>query len=160
MSIVIFSAAEIVTELTQLGISHVVWVPDSDLGQWEAAFEASPIELVRVCREGEAWPLAAGLIVGGQKPVVAIQTTGLFESGDAMRNIIHDMDVPVFAIIGARNWLNKSSKDSAKKYAEPILNAWDLDYVTIDSPLDRLRLQEHYRRCETENRPGAILLAE
>jgi len=157
---VIFSGLEIVTELKQLGISHVVWVPDSDLGQWETDLESSPIELLRVCREGEAWPLAAGLIVGGKSPIVAIQTTGLFESGDAMRNVVHDLRVPVFAMIGARNWLNSSSKDSAKKFAEPILKAWDVDFVTIETESERLRLQEHYRRCQANNKPGAILLAE
>ena len=46
----IFSGAEIVTELTQLGISHVVWVPDSDLGEWEADLESSPIELLKFRR--------------------------------------------------------------------------------------------------------------
>ena len=156
----IFSGKEIVTELTQLGISHVVWVPDSDLGQWETDLETSPMELLRVCREGEAWPLAAGLIVGGKSPIVAIQTTGLFESGDAMRNIVHDLRVPVFAIIGARNLLNAASNDSAKLFAKPLLKAWDVNFVTIETESDCPKLQEHYRRCQAEYKPGAILLAE
>lgn len=156
----IFTGPEIVTELTQLGISHLIWVPDTDLGQWESDLDSSAIELVRVCREGEAWPLAAGLIVGGKTPIVAIQTTGLFESGDAMRNVVHELRLPVFAIIGARNWLNSGSNDSAKKFAEPILKAWDVDFATIEIESDRPRLQEHYRHCQANNKPGAILLAE
>jgi sulfopyruvate decarboxylase TPP-binding subunit len=157
---VIFSGTQIVAELTQLGISHVVWVPDSDLGQWEAELESGPIELIRVCREGEAWPLAAGLMVGGKSPMVAIQTTGLFESGDAMRNVVHDMGLPVFAIIGARNWLNHDSKDSAKIFAEPILKAWGVNFVTIATASDRPKLREHYGLCQADNKPGAVLLAE
>ena len=156
----IFSGAEIVTELTQLNISHVVWVPDSDLGQWESDLENSAIDLVRVCREGEAWPLAAGLLIGGKTPLVAIQTTGLFESGDAFRNVVYDLGVPVFAIIGARNWLNNSSADSAKTFAEPILKAWQVDYRIVAAPADRPKLQEHYRQCRAARRPGAVLLAE
>ena len=156
----IFSGPEIVTELTQLGISHVIWIPDSDLGRWEADLEASSVELVRVCREGEAWPLAAGLLVGGKTPLIMIQTTGLFESGDALRNVIHDLRLPVFAIIGARNYLNADSKDSAKTFGEPILKTWDIDYLVVASPSDRPKLREHYVRCRAENRPGAILLAE
>ena len=156
----IFSGTEIVAELTQIGISHVVWIPDSDLGQWESAIEASELDLIRVCREGEAWPLAAGLWLGGASPVIAIQTTGLFESGDAMRNIVHDMQIPVFAIIGARNWLNENSKDSAKTFAQPILDAWNLNYVKVESKSDRPKLAEHYQRCKKQKEPGAILLAE
>lgn len=156
----IFSGTEIVTEFTRLRISHVVWIPDSDIGRWESDLDASSIELIRVCREGEAWPLAAGLIVGGQSPIVLIQTTGLFESGDALRNVVHDLKIPVFAIIGARNWLNDASKDSAKHYTKPIMDAWGIDYVIIESETHRGRLRQHYQRCQAESRPGAVLLAE
>jgi sulfopyruvate decarboxylase subunit alpha len=157
---VIFSGNEIVAELTRLGISHVVWIPDSDLGQWESAIESSAIELVRVCREGEAWPLAAGLWVGGQHPIVAMQTTGLFESGDALRNVVHDLGMPVFAIIGARSWLTSGSQDSARIYGEPILRAWRIDYVLIESKADRLRLRSHYKGCQAARKPGIVLLGE
>jgi hypothetical protein len=70
------------------------------------------------------------------------------------------MRLPVFAIIGARNWLNSDSKDSAKIFAEPILKAWDIHFVTIETESDRPKLQEHYRLCQANKKPGAILLAE
>lgn len=156
-----YSPAEIVTELTILGVSHVVWVPDSMIGRWEKALDASPeIELVRVCREGEAWPLAAGLLVGGKSPLVMMQTTGLFESGDAMRNAVFDMQLPVFALIGARNWLNATSNDSARRYTEPILRAWSLDYVVVEKRDDKLKLAEHYEKCQKAHKPGFVILAE
>lgn len=156
----IFSENEIVTELTQLNITHVIWIPDSDLGQWESALESSPIKLIRVCREGEAWPLAAGLLVGGQHPIVVMQTTGLFESGDALRNVVHDLKMPIFAIVGARNWLTHDSQDSAKKFGEPILRAWEIDYVIVDSKAHRSQLQFHYRQCQAAQKPGIVLVAE
>ena len=60
-----FSGEEIVATLESMQVSHVVWLPDSTLGTWESELEASQsLQLVRVCREGEAWPLAAGLLVG------------------------------------------------------------------------------------------------
>src|SRR5688572_2400148 len=110
-----FSGSEIVALFEGLGITHVVWVPDSAMGTWEAALEASrQIRLIRVCREGEAWPLAAGLLLGGRTPLVVMQTTGLFESGDALRNALFDLKLPVFALIGVRNGLVPASRDSAK----------------------------------------------
>jgi len=57
------------------------------------------LTLLRVCREGEAWPLAAGLHLGGQSPLVIMQVTGLFESGDALRNVLFDLKLPIFAIL-------------------------------------------------------------
>ena len=61
--------------------------PDSTIGQWQQAIEhRGRTRVVRVCREGEAWEVAAGLHLGGATPIVMIQCTGLFESGDALRN--------------------------------------------------------------------------
>jgi sulfopyruvate decarboxylase subunit alpha len=156
-----FSGLEILAALTDAGITHVVWVPDSTVGRWEAALESSPLlRLIRVCREGEAWPLAAGLHWGGQTPLVIMQSTGLFESGDALRNVLFDLNVPIFALIGIRNALVAESRDSAKTFAEPILSAWGIDYVWIRTPEDDPRLAQHFRACRAAGRPGAALLAE
>ena len=156
-----FTGPEIVATLEALAVTHVIWLPDSTLGTWEEAIEgAGQLNLVRVCREGEAWPLAAGLQVGGQSPVVMMQTTGFYESGDAMRNVLKDLRVPVFAIIGVRNWLIPSSNDSAKVFAEPIVEAWGLQPVWIDCDEHKSRLADHYRRTRELAEPGIVLMAE
>lgn len=156
-----FTGNEIVATLETLGVTEVVWVPDSLLAQWETALEQSiRVRLVRVCREGEAWPLAAGLHLGGRRPVVMMQTTGLFESGDGLRNALYDFNLPLFAVIGARSWLTENSTDSARRFAEPVLRAWDMDYRIIEHPAEKPRLAEHYRDCQKSGRPGAVLVAE
>ena len=156
-----FPADEITSTLEKLGVTHIIWVPDSYIGAWEEDFERSEqLNLVRVCREGEAWPLAAGLQLGGKVPVVVIQSTGIFESGDAYRNIIFDLKVPIFAIIGARNWLTEGSKDSAKHYIRPIMDAWNFDYVMVEDESHRGRLEEHYLACQQAGKPGAVVVAE
>lgn len=152
---------DIVETCEQLGVTHVVWLPDSETGLWEAALEASArLRLVRVCREGEAWPLAAGLLIGGQLPLIVMQTTGLFESGDALRNVVFDLQLPVYALVGVRNARNTASTDSAKRCAEPLVQAWGLDYVWLRSQGDLPILMEHVRNCRTASRAGIALLAE
>jgi sulfopyruvate decarboxylase TPP-binding subunit len=156
-----FTGEEITAALHQLGVTDVVWVPDSLLAQWEPALETSPrLRLVRVCREGEAWPLAAGLQLGGRSPLVMMQTTGLFESGDGLRNAIYDFRLPLFAVVGARSWLVKNSTDSARRFAEPVLKAWGLDYRIIERAEDKPLLVEHCLACRAARRPGAVLVAE
>ena len=156
-----FTGDEIVSTLAELGITHVVWVPDSAIGPWEEALERSKrLRLIRVCREGEAWPLAAGLLLGGHWPLVVMQTTGLFESGDALRNVLFDLNLPLLALIGVRNWLVPESRDSAKRFAEPILQAWGIDRVWIESPANKPKLAEYFRSCRQKRRPGMALLAE
>ncbi|HEX3727056.1 MAG TPA: hypothetical protein VHV08_12465, partial [Pirellulales bacterium] len=99
-----FPAHDLVEALVGLGITHVVWLPDSAIGLWESALDgSSAIELLRVCREGEAWAVAAGLYLGGKWPLVVIQNTGLFESGDALRNVLFDLRLPILALIGYRS---------------------------------------------------------
>jgi sulfopyruvate decarboxylase subunit alpha len=156
-----FSGPEIAAALEELGVTHVVWVPDSTTGPWEPALESSRrLTLVRVCREGEAWPLAAGLLLGGKTPIVMMQTTGLFESGDALRNVLFDLKLPVFAILGVRNALVEDSCDSALLYAEPIIQAWNLNCLWIREPADKRLLGEHFSACRSDRCAGALLLAE
>jgi sulfopyruvate decarboxylase TPP-binding subunit len=147
--------------VSQLGTTHVVWLPDTALGQWEEALEKSAsFDLLRVCREGEAWPLAAGLYLGGKSPLVMMQTTGLFESGDALRNVLFDLGIPLFALIGYRSYLVEDSPDTAKKFAEPILDAWGLRYELIQGSEDLPKLADHIRVCRTDGVPGVGLIAE
>ena len=147
--------------IASLGVTHVVWLPDSTLGPWETALtDSTQVELVRVCREGEIWPLAAGLYLGGQTPLVMMQSTGLFESGDALRNILFDLGLPLFALIGYRSFLVEESADTAKKFLEPILAAWGLDHTLIRDSEDLPRLAEFYQSCCRASRPGVALLAE
>ena len=158
-----YSPDEIVATFTELGITHVVWLPDTTLGQWDQTLRtAAGIELVPVCREGEAWALAAGLHLGGAKPIVVIQCTGLFESGDALRNVAHDYRLPIFGLVGYRSYLNAESLpgDTCLKFTEPILDAWALDTVFIDAPEKKPLLAEHFRACEAKGVPGIALMAE
>ncbi|MBI2823124.1 MAG: hypothetical protein HYX69_00370 [Planctomycetia bacterium] len=157
----ILPAHEIVSTAEGLGISHVVWLPDSALGPWESELLGSrKLSLVRVCREGEAWTIAAGLQLGGKRPLVVIQCTGMFESGDALRNVLFDLRLPLFAVIGYRGFLVPGSTDSARHYTEPVLKAWGIDYVLIDSPKAAPKLAEHYRACQAAGRAGVALVAE
>ncbi len=150
--------------LEECGITHVIWLPDSVLGQWEQALSARPTpRLIRVCREGEAFALAAGLILGGKKPIVLIQCTGLFEAGDALRNAVHDLKLPIFLVVGVRSYYahrQGKTADSCPVFTEPILRAWQIPYVVLEERHSAADLAAAYRQAQAENRVGAVLLAE
>ncbi len=156
-----FSGEAIAAAIAELGVTHVVWLPDSALGPWEAALESSPaFKLVRVCREGEAWAIAAGLQLGGQRPLVIMQTTGLYESGDALRNVLFDLKLPIYAMVGHRSYMVPNTPDTATKFAEPILRAWGLDYVLLAAASELPNFAEHFRACAAADKPGVALVAE
>src|SRR5438132_10393367 len=120
----------VVAALKECGITHVVWIPDSELGTWEPALRAEPgLSLIRVCREGEAVAVAAGLLLGGRRPIVLIQCTGLFEAGDALRNAVHDLKLPLFLVIGLPRYYahqQGTPRHTCPIFAEPVLRAWQI----------------------------------
>ena len=89
-----------------------------------------------------------------------IQNTGLFESGDALRNVLFDLRLPLYAIIGYRSYLVPDSPDTAKRFTEPVLQAWGLDHILLERRESLAELAAHYRACQSAGRPGVALLAE
>lgn len=154
----------VVAVLRQLGFSHVIWIPDSELGKWESSFLATqPPHLLRVTREAEAFGIAAGLIIGGQRPLVVIQCTGLFDAGDALRNVVHDLKLPVIALIGARgqlaHWRGQSS-DTCPLFTEPIIQAWQLPYSVLSIEDGTAGFQRELSAALDEKKPRLLILPE
>ncbi len=154
----------VVAALTGCGVTHVVWIPDSVVGAWEDALSAAPdLTLIRVCREGEAIAVAAGLLLGGKRPLVVMQCTGLFDAGDALRNFVHELKLPLFFLIGVRSYhahQQGQSSDTCPIFTEPILRAWQLPYVVLETHHTGADLAAAYRQAQAEDRAGAVLLAE
>ena len=154
----------LVVALKGCGVSDVVWIPDSELGRWDPALRADPdLRLIRVCREGEAFAVAAGLLLGGRKPIVLIQCTGLFEAGDSLRNFVHDLKLPLFFLVGVRSWFahNKGmGTDTCPLFTEPILRAWQIPYLLLGGDSTAEDVANAYRQALAEKRAGAVLLPE
>jgi sulfopyruvate decarboxylase TPP-binding subunit len=118
--------------------------------------------VVRVCREGEAWAVAGGLHLGGATPLVMIQCTGLFESGDALRNIVHDWKLPIYAIVGYRSYLNQENLpgDTCLVFTEPILEAWKINSQLFTKPDQLAEIRAHALSCRAAGTAGVALIAE
>jgi sulfopyruvate decarboxylase TPP-binding subunit len=156
------SGEQVASLFSELGVTHVVTVPDSTIGKWGDAIARTGIRLVRVCREGEAWAVAGGLHLGGARPLVLIQCTGLFESGDSLRNIVHDWKLPIFSVIGYRSYLNQDTLpgDTCLAFTEPVLDAWKIDWKLVTKPEQIDVIREHYTACRAAQRAGAVVVAE
>src|SRR5436190_2978041 len=148
--------------LIDLQFTHVMTVPDSATGPWGEAITRAGIHVVRVCREGEAWAVAGGLHLGGATPLVMIQCTGLFESGDALRNIVHDWKLPIYAIVGYRSYLNQENLpgDTCLVFTEPILEAWKINSQLFTKPDQLAEIRAHALSCRAAGKAGVALIAE
>ncbi len=155
---------EIAPALEAAGFTHLVWIPDSHLGTWEPALQKTRLIPIRVCREGEAVGVAVGLILGGARPLVAIQCTGFFEAGDAIRNAAHDLKLPLKLIIGVRGEraleAGKGS-DNCPHFAERVVLAWELPHRRFDPvEADTAQLAAELKSLVDQPTPAAILWAE
>src|ERR1700693_5071495 len=149
----------VVAALKDCGVTHVIWIPDSELGTWESALAELP--LIRVCREGEAFAVAAGLHLGGQQPIVLLQCTGLFEAGDALRNVLHDLKLPLFFVVGVRSYYahkQGATSDTCPVYTEPILKAWGLPYTVLQRGNTLADLEKAYQKAQADRRAAVVLL--
>ena len=159
----VLSGTQAVELFRRMDVTHVVYLPDSTLGRWDGALRgAGTPTLVPVCREGEAWAVAGGLWLGGARPLIVMQCTGLFESGDSLRNFVHEWTMPLFAIIGYRSFLNRSAlpEDACLRFTEPVLSAWALETVFVERPDQVDDIVAHYQACRRADTAGAVLLAE
>lgn len=154
------SPRSLVQELVRNGFTHVVWLPDSETGfLYQELLQEKRLSLVPICREGEAVAIAAGLWVGGARPVVVIQNTGLIESGDSLRGLGIDVRLPLVMLIGYRGWTRHGvTTDSAARLTEPTLHAWGVDYYLIESDFDLPRISLAREQAERDSRPVAVLV--
>jgi sulfopyruvate decarboxylase TPP-binding subunit len=155
-------AATVLDELARCGVTHVVWLPDSETGYMYEAMRTSPLTLVPVCREGESMAIAAGLTMGGKRPVVLIQSTGFYESGDSVRGLCLDLNLPLLLMIGYRGYPGRGRPpaDSAARFLEPILDTWGIPHDTVDSDSTCHFISEAFQQARTTSHPVAVLMGK
>ena len=149
-----------IEELKKNNFTHVVWLPDSETNfMYQLLTNEPTLDLVPVCREGETMAIAAGLWVGGMKPVGLIQNTGIFESGDSIRGLGLDINQPLVMLVGYRGWSRHGiTTDSAARFIEHILHAWGISYYLIETDDDAGRITSALEEAERTNKPVAVLV--
>ena len=154
------SADGVVRTLKELGFTHVVWLPDSEANfMYQVLSRDSQLKLVQVCREAETMAIAVGLMMGGKQPACLIQNTGLMESGDSLRGLVLDLEIPMLIMVGYRGWRGGAPmSDSAGHFLEPILDAWGVKHYLIESDADLSRIGEAWKEAQATSGPVAVLI--
>ena len=156
------SPETVLEEMKKNGVTHVVWLPDSETNWLYLLMQAEPSpHLIAVSREGMAFPTAAGLAVGGKTPIILIQNTGLMESGDSLRGWALGMNIPVVLMVGYRGWTRHGiTQDTAATYTERFLNAFGINYYLVESNADASRISVAFAEAKKTKRPVAVLVGD
>lgn len=82
----------------------VVYVPDNPLSHVLRVLETEyrDIRLILATREEEALGIAAGLYLGGRKPTVMMQSSGIGNSLNAITSLLLPYQIPVLMVVSMR----------------------------------------------------------
>lgn len=158
----ILSPETVLAEMKKNGVTHVVWLPDSETNWLYLLMKAEPsLTLIAVSREGLAFSAAAGLAAGGKTPIILIQNTGLMESGDSIRGWALGLNIPVVMMVGYRGWTRHGvTRDTAATYTERFLNAFGINYYLVENDADAPRISVAFEEAKKTRRPVAVLVGD
>ena len=147
------------------GVTDIVAVPDTHQRSLIAEIErAGEPRLVQTATEDEAVALAAGLVVGGARPLIQIQHAGLFACVNHLRGIADDGRVPLVFLIGL---LGRDARltpaehgGSMVRLAEPLLDTFAVPRFLLDGPGDLGHIGDAYALAEDRRGPVALLVGE
>jgi sulfopyruvate decarboxylase subunit alpha len=121
-----------------IGSRHVVYVPDNPLShvlrQLDSSF--SEIATTLATREEEAFGIAAGLYLGGVRPTVLLQSSGLGNSLNALSSLLLPYKIPALVIISMRGDVGEwnDAQVPMGRALRGICDAIGLPHATAETP--------------------------
>ena len=156
-------AQAILAELDRIGITDVVNVPDTHQRSLLAALaRQSTIRLLTVATEDEAVGVSAGLSIGGRRPMLSIQQTGLLAALNTIKGIALDGRIPTCMLVGyfGRDLTRPARANAARvtRLIEPTLEVWEIPYVALETPHDLPLIEAAYRTAVERRGPSVVLV--
>ena len=130
-------ATSVCAGLHDAGIRHVIFVPDNPTSHvLRALRNRSPeIRLTTATREEEAFGIAAGAYLGGQRVAVMLQSSGLGNSLNALTSLLLPYQIPVLMVISMRGDAGEwnAAQMPMGRAVRGILDAIGIPHATVES---------------------------
>ncbi len=161
------SASAAVAALQRNGVDHVVTVPDwVQLSLHERLHRGVPgIRLINTTNENQCITVAAGLTIGGCRPMLVMQNQGLYNGLNTLRAVCLDAHVPLVFMVGqfGREYANigqdpRTSRRTMVRIMEPVLEAVGVPFLRLESEDDLERVDEAYARAQRERNAVVLLV--
>jgi sulfopyruvate decarboxylase subunit beta len=156
--------ADIIGALKAARVEFVAVVPDivTSAGLLWPISHDKALRLIRLCKEDEGVSICTGLAFCGRRAVLLMQQTGLMDSLNAIRAIAVEYQQPVCMIVGLLGKEPDRPAALSDKYGvrtiEPVLDAMQIDRITLDSPEDVAALGPAIDRAYALSRPVVALI--
>lgn len=156
------STEAIYNGLKDAGIDFIVSVPCVNLTRLLNMIDEDPdITHIPVTREEEGIGICAGAYLGGMRPAILMQNSGLGNSVNALKSLIELYEIPLLMIMSHRGTEGESicGQVPMGESTARILEAMDFRFfkpATPEAAYDDIRLS--WELCEEEGKPVSILL--
>ncbi len=155
-----------VAALQRNKVDHVVTVPDwvqlSLHDRLNKGVEG--IRVINACNENQVVTVAAGLTIGGKRPLVMMQNQGLYNCFNTLRAVCLDAHIPMVFLVGqfGREFSNighptSESKRTMVRVAEPFLKSIDVPFHVLDTEADLEKMDQAYEDAQ-RLRTAVVLL--
>jgi sulfopyruvate decarboxylase subunit alpha len=122
------------------GSRHVIYVPDNPLSHVLRALgdRWTDVSATIATREEEAFGIAAGLYLGGARPTVMLQSSGLGNSINAITSLVVPYQIPMLVVISMRGDENEwnAAQVPMGRAVRSILESIDVPHVTPSAASD------------------------
>jgi len=130
-------AAGVCAGLHAAGSRHVVYVPDNPLSHvLEILGRDYPdVRTTLATREEEAFGIAAGLYLGGRRPTVMLQSSGLGNSINALTSLLVPYQIPMLIIVSMRGDAGEwnAAQVPMGRAVRGIFDAIGMPHTTVES---------------------------
>lgn len=153
--------------LQQNQVDHVVTVPDWVQLSLHRLLEdnACGIRVTNTTNENQSLTVAAGLTIGGARPLVMMQNQGFYNCINTLRAVCLDAHVPMVLMVGqfGREYPNmgqdpRGSSRSMVAIMEPILETLKLPYWRLESPADLVHMSQAFATAQARQTAAVLLV--
>jgi sulfopyruvate decarboxylase subunit alpha len=149
--------------LTEAGIDFVSGLPDGWQRDLHEAIECDGrFTYVPVCNEGVGFSVCAGAWMGGRRPVLIMENSGLRVAAEYIARISLGTGVPVLLMLSYRGDIGETEHWGIPHgvVAEPLLAALRVPYQVVREP-DQLRqaIKRAQRLAQAQLHPAAVLVS-
>ena len=131
-------AAGVCAGIHAAGSRDVVYVPDNPLSHVlrELGQTFRDVRLVLATREEEAFGIAAGLYLGGRRPTVMLQSSGLGNSLNAITSLVLPYQIPMLIVVSMRGDAGEwnAAQVPMGRAVRAIFDAIGVPHSTVESP--------------------------
>ena len=155
---------DILDAIKDSGIEFVISVPDITTSEgllWPLS-QDQDLRHVKVCKEDEGVAICAGLSFCDRRGLLMMQSTGMYDSVNAIRAVAVGYELPVCMLIGLQGAeADEDPRESPKhivRVAQPVLDALGVDQVLLQHREDIAKIKPAVDRAYTQSRPLALLV--